>query len=212
MEPRVERHVLLRLIKALFDEEELSTVAEIISADSVLTAKILNFVNSAYTNLRRTIHSIEDAVAYLGYQKLKEIAFAILLSSLLVEKPIEEIKKFLEFAYLMKLTARKFSPRLQGEAFLVGVLLPVYRQEGDALLEKLKEIGVSEEVIRGLKESGSPLGRVKEFVERLAPVCPKLVSGELKELPSGISGFKKELLIRLCLDASVEAERVVKLL
>lgn len=60
MEERIERHVILRLIKALNEEEDLKTITRIIAADSVLTAKILSFVNSAYFNLRRTISSIEE--------------------------------------------------------------------------------------------------------------------------------------------------------
>ena len=212
MEPKVERHVLLRLIKALFEEEELATVAEIISADPVLASKILKFVNSAYSNLRRTIHSIEDAVAYLGYQKLKEVAFTVLVSSLITEKSPEEIKRFLEFAYLMKATARKVAPRLQEEAFLVGILYPVYLQEGEKLLELLKSIGVSEAVIEGLKENKSPLGVVREFAEKLTPLCLKLDKGEIRELPFKTTPFKKEFITKVCLEASVEAEKVLKLL
>jgi EAL and modified HD-GYP domain-containing signal transduction protein len=212
MEPKVERHVLLRLIKALFEEEELSTVAEIISADPVLASKILRFVNSAYSNLRRTIHSIEDAVAYLGYQKLKEVAFTILVSSLITDKSPEEIKRFLEFAYLMKSTARRVAPKVQEEAFLVGILYPVYLQEGEKLLEMLEGIGVSKVVLEALKNPKSPLGVVREFAQKLTPLCLKLDKGEIKELPFKTASFKKEFIVKVCLEASVEAEKVLKLL
>jgi len=212
MEGRVERHVLLRLIRALNEEEELSTIARIISADSALTAKVLKFVNSAYFNLRRTITSVEDAIAYLGYRNLKEIAFAILISSVLTEKSREEIEKALTFAYLMKLTAKRRAPELTEEAFMVGILYPAYRENPEEIESILKEAGVSKAVIDGLKDDKSPLGVLRSFAEKLLPYCIKLNRGEIEEIPVKTTKFKKTFLTKVCLDATYEAEKIVKLL
>ncbi|WP_456341572.1 HDOD domain-containing protein [Thermovibrio sp.] len=212
MEERVERHVLLRLIKALNEEEELQTIAQIISADPVLTAKVLKFVNSAYFNLRRTISSVEDAIAYLGYKKLKEVAFAVLVSSLLTEKSKEEIEGVLTFAYLMKLTAKRHLPELSEEAFMVGVLYPVYTESPEEVVKILKEAGVSKTVIEGLTEEKSPLGILRNFALKLLPYCIKLNRGEIEDIPVKTTKFKKTFLTKVCLDATYEAEKIVKLL
>ena len=89
----ISRTVLLKLIEAILKEEELETISKIVSTDPNLTAKILTFVNSAYCNLRREIHSVEDAIAYIGYRKLKEIAFALLVSATLKNVDKKELLK-----------------------------------------------------------------------------------------------------------------------
>jgi len=212
MEARVERHVLLRLIKALMEEEEFMVISRIVSADPSLAAKILQFVNSAHSNLRRKINSVEDAIAYLGYRKLKEIAFVILVSSILTEKNPEEIKELLTFAYLMKLAAKERAPGLSDEAFMVGILYPAYRVMGERLIEVLKEAGVSPGVIEGLTNPESPLGILMKFAWKFLPYCLKLSKGEIEEIPIKTDKFRKTFLTKICLDANYEAEKIVKLL
>ena len=212
MEEKVNRQTILRLIKALNDEEELSVISKIISTDPALTAKLLKFVNSAYFSLKREIDSIEDAVAYLGYRKLREVAFSILLSSILVNKPKEEILKLLTFAYIMKLTAQRSVPELAEEAFMVGILWPIYKENKEETLKMLKEANVSKVVIDGLKDPKSPLGVLRVFAEKLLPYCEKLNNKEAVEIPAKTEKFKKEFLINICLSASLDAEKIIDLL
>lgn len=206
MKEKVERHVLLRLIKALNDGEELTTVSKIVSADSNLTAKVLRFVNSAYSGLKRTITSVEDAVAFLGYKKLKELALSLLLTSFLYEKEKEELLEHLTFAYLTKFIARQELPAYADEAFMVGVLYPLYLEAGQELLEVLKEAGVASEVVEGLRDGASPLGRLRKTAQETLKECLRLARDEIEELPAN-----KEL-TKACLEAYLEAEKIVELL
>ena len=98
----LNRQVLIRLIKALMDHEELKVISKIISMDPHLLARILRFVNSPYFGLRREITSVEHAVAYLGYKNLKELAFLLLTTSVLRNRPKEEVKRIIHFAFYMK--------------------------------------------------------------------------------------------------------------
>jgi EAL and modified HD-GYP domain-containing signal transduction protein len=209
---KISRSVLLRLLKALMEQEDLKTVSQIASADPCLTAKILKFVNSAYANLQRPIHSVEDAIAYLGYRKLLEITTTLLATSLLSDKPPKEIKRFLRNAYIMKATAQRQAPQLKDEAFMVGVLYPAYEQMGEELLQLLKEAGVSKVVIDGFVNPKSPLWIIKEFALKFAPYCRKLVEEGEKDLPITVGGYKKEFLMKVCFDADIEAEKIVNLL
>lgn len=207
----ISRNVLIRLIEALIKEESLETVSQIVSSDPNLTAKILTFVNSAYCGLRREIHSVKNAVAYIGYRKLKEIAFSLLLTAVLKNVSKEEILKIVQMAYLMKALARRTFSELEDEAFLVGILNHVYIEEGEALIEKLRQVCVSRAVIEGLRNSSSPLGKLKILAEELFPWCERILNGEkLQEL--SIEGVKREILVGSCLESQEETQRLAEIL
>lgn len=208
---RISRNVLLRLIQAILKEEELEVISQIISADPNLTAKILKFVNSAYCGLRREIHSVKDAVAYIGYGKLKEIAFSLLVSSTLKNATREELFHLVQFAYLMKALARRTLSSFSDDAFLVGILTPVYKEEGESLIKELEKVCVSKAVIEGLRTDSSPLGKLKVAAEKLLPWCEKILKGE-KELNLPQKSLKKEIIISSCLESKEEAEKLIEIL
>ncbi len=209
----ISRTVLLKLIEAILKEEELETISRIISTDPNLTAKILTFVNSAYHSLRREIHSIEDAIAYIGYRKLKEIAFALLVSATLKNVDKEELLKSVQLAYLTKAIAKRAFPKLnlEEEAFLVGILNHVYQKEGEKLIKELEKVYISKAVIEGLRNDSSPLGKLKILAKKLFPWCEKILKGDKNfKLPK--SDIKREIIIGSCLEAQEETEKLAEIL
>ncbi|WP_457679624.1 HDOD domain-containing protein [Thermovibrio sp.] len=183
----------------------LKVVSDTISSDPGLTAKVLEFVNSAYFNLKVTISSVEDAVAYLGYKHLKEVAYGILLSAILKNKSKEELLKFLTLAYFMKAITEKKRPELSHEAFFVGILTPIYEKEGKELLKLLKELKVSQIVIDGITNPKSLLGTVREVARKVLPACMELHRGkEVKKINKQIT--------ENCLRALYKAEKLLNLL
>ena len=209
----ISRTVLLKLIEAILKEEELENISRIVSADPNLTARILTFVNSAYCNLRREIHSVEDAIAYIGYRKLKEIAFALLVSATLKDVNKEELLKFVQLAYLTKALSKRVFPKLnlEEDAFLVGILSHVYEKEGEKLIEELEKVCVSRAVIEGLRNNASPLGKLKILARNLLPWCEKILKGE-ETFNFPQNNLKVEIVIGSCLEAQKEAEKLVEIL
>ena len=209
----ISRSVLLKLIEAILKEEELEEIAKIISTDPNLTAKILTFVNSAYYNLRREIHSVKDAIAYIGYKKLKEIAFALLLSATLKDKSKEELLKSVQLAYLTKALSKRVFPKLniEDDAFLVGILNQVYRERGEELVLALKKIGLSRNVIEGIKNNSSPLGKVKLLAQKLLPWCEKVIDGD-KSFKFPEDNIKVNIIISSCLESQKETGILTKFL
>ncbi len=207
----ISRNVLLKLIEAILKEEELDRIAQIVSADPNLTAKILTYVNSAYCGLKREIHSVKNAVAYIGYKKLKEIAFSLLVSTTLKDVKREELLKIVQIAYLTKALSRRIFLSLEDDAFLVGILNRVYREEGEELIENLRKVRVSKAVIEGLKNDSSPLGKLKVLAEKLFPWCEKILSGE-KELNLPEESVKREIVFGSCLEAKEEAQKLAEIL
>lgn len=55
----------------------LSDVAKLVSADSALAARVLQIVNSAFFRLSRKISNIEQAVSYLGFQAIRNLALSV---------------------------------------------------------------------------------------------------------------------------------------
>lgn len=75
-------------------EFSLSKIANLISKDPNLTAKILQIVNSAYFGLQREISNINFALTYLGINVIKSLIFYIHLFSNFKVTP--ENRKYLE--------------------------------------------------------------------------------------------------------------------
>ncbi len=205
----LNREVMLRLIKALIDGEDLDKIADIISMDPNLSARLLKFINSPYFGLRKEIKSIVQTVAYLGYKNLKDYIFLLLTSSFMKNKTKEEIMEVLKFAYLMRDLAMKVMPEHSDEAYMVGILEPVREEVGEEIKELLEKAGVSEYVINGLLSEDSKLGKLKVVARKLMELCPALTTGEKVEIPKELSGFARQDLIEVCLDSEDKAQAIL---
>ena len=208
----LKREVMLKLIKALLEGEELEQIATIISMDPNLSAKLLKFINSPYFGLKKEIKSIVQAIAYLGYRNLRDYVFVLLTSSILKEANKEEIKRVLKFAYLMKELAKKLLPQYEEEAYMVGILEPVREKVGEEIKELLEKAGVSEAVITGLLNPDSRLGRLKETAKKVAELCPKLTEGETVELPPEVEALGVGELTEACILAEDSAQSILSTL
>jgi putative nucleotidyltransferase with HDIG domain len=52
-------------------------VAKLVGSDSALAARVLQIVNSAFFRLARRISNIEQAVSYLGFQSIRNLAMSV---------------------------------------------------------------------------------------------------------------------------------------
>jgi len=205
----LKREVMLKLINALLEGEELNRIAQIVSMDPNLSAKLLKFINSPYFGLRKEIKSIVQAIAYLGYRNLKDYVFVLLTSSFLKNANKEEIKQVLKFAYLMRELSKKLMPEHDDEAFMVGILDSVHQEIGNEIKEVLEKAGVSEYVINGILDNSSKLGKLKVAAKELLNLCDKLTSGEQVEIPELLKNLPKEDLVESCLMAEDSAESIL---
>ncbi|ADU97529.1 HDOD domain-containing protein [Thermovibrio ammonificans] len=205
----LKREVLLKLIKALLEGEELDEIAKIISMDPNLSAKLLKFINSPYFGLKKEIKSIVQAIAYLGYRNLKDYVFLLLTSSMLKNANKDEIKRTLKLAYLMRELAKRLMPEHDDEAYMVGILEQVREEIGEEIREILEKAGVSEYVVNGLLNPESKLGKLKEAAKRLLEECDRLNEGAEVELPPELSLLSREELIESCLVAEDSAQSIL---
>jgi len=59
------------------DNMTLADVAKLVGSDSALAARVLQIVNSAFFRLARRISNIEQAVSYLGFQSIRNLAMSV---------------------------------------------------------------------------------------------------------------------------------------
>lgn len=59
------------------DSVTVSEVAHVISTDSAIAAQVLHIVNSAFFRLARRVTNIEQAVSYLGFATIRNIALSV---------------------------------------------------------------------------------------------------------------------------------------
>jgi len=205
----LKREVMLKLINALLEGEELNKIAEIVSLDPNLSARLLKFINSPYFGLRKEIKSIVQAIAFLGYRNLKDYIFVLLTSSVLKNADRNEIKRVVKFAYLMRELAKRIIPEHEDEAFMVGILNSVYEEVGDEIKEVLEKAGVSEYVINGIFDKNSKLGKLKTLAEEIFKVCDDITEGKEVNLTDLSNLLTKEDIFESCLLAEDNAESIL---
>lgn len=70
--------VLSRIMEIIREpDSSISDLKTLIDVDPPLSAKVLRRANSAYYGLRREVLSIQEAIVFLGFRTLREIAFTL---------------------------------------------------------------------------------------------------------------------------------------
>ena len=122
--------VITQLI-SLIDNPKTSArnVAQLISTDQALTAKILKLANSAFYGFPREIATVDLAVVVLGFETVKSLGLSVSVLERFVGtggNSAFDRQKFWEHSIgcgvAAKLLAAKLRYRIPGEAFAAGIL------------------------------------------------------------------------------------------
>lgn len=104
-------------------------VAEVISLDQALAAKVLHLVNSAYYGYSKQIKTISRAVVILGFQAVRSAALAISVFDYFQDEESSEQVDMLKFwehsiavGAISKVLAEVYVKQQREEAFIVGLL------------------------------------------------------------------------------------------
>ncbi len=117
--------IILKIHRCLNDEHgSAREVVRIITADQVLTSKILKAVNSAFYSLANPVTSVRHAIVCLGYKTVQGIVTAQTLGSLFVRNR-EAVRKVLQHGFKCAYLARAIAAEAganEEEAFVCGLL------------------------------------------------------------------------------------------
>lgn len=118
--------VYLDLTRVLADESAgTEQVARVVEADPSMCAKVLQLANSAFIGLGREITSIEEAVAYLGTNMLKNLTLVVKVFYPHRGADLALLDRLQSHALLVGAIARRIAgddKRLAEDAFIAGVL------------------------------------------------------------------------------------------
>jgi diguanylate cyclase (GGDEF)-like protein len=121
--------VAIRILQAMRrDAPRLGELADIISADAPLSARLLKTVNSPFYGLSTKIASIHQAMIYLGLNAVKNLAmsFSLLDGFARRRSGLFDYAQFSKDSLIGALSAKalteKINPQLGKEAFILGLL------------------------------------------------------------------------------------------
>ncbi|MDI9376870.1 MAG: HDOD domain-containing protein, partial [Acetomicrobium sp.] len=151
--PSLPQFVILTLKKIDDERSSASDVAKSLSKDQGLVVRVLRLANSAYYGIPRTITSVTEAVALLGFKTLRSIVLAASIYPYMAESQKgyaldkgELWRHSLGVAYLSRYIGEKVGGIDLEEAYLAGLLhdigkivLNEYVRYGYSVINKMVE-------------------------------------------------------------------------
>jgi len=169
---------LLRLMSVVHGAQSTKEIAEFISYDVGLTAKLLRFVNSAYFSPIQEIKSVEQACSMLGLKNLKNFIFLLAMNDYIsVENPALW-KKSLVRALLAKSVAERIAPGLEDAAYLVGLFSLIDEILGVDKISFLKDIHMDKLIIDAYTGENKKLRQILDIVSQLEERYSEILSSE----------------------------------
>lgn len=129
--------IYAQVMKPSPDIKQITTLFE---ADAALAYKLMRLLNSGVFPIQSKIHSIKQALVYLGHERLKKFVSLIVTAHTTGKKPAELMQVCVVRARFCELLAKQVSKPLAGEAFLTGLfslLDAILDQPMSLLVEKL---------------------------------------------------------------------------
>jgi EAL and modified HD-GYP domain-containing signal transduction protein len=169
---------LLRLMSVVHSAQSTKEIAEFISYDVGLTAKLLRFVNSAYFSPIQEIKSVEQACSMLGLKNLKNFIFLLAMNDYISVENSNLWKKSLVRALLAKSIAERIAPRLEDAAYLVGLFSLIDEILGVDKISFLKDIHMDKLIIDGYTGENKELRQILDVVSQLEERYSEILSSE----------------------------------
>jgi putative nucleotidyltransferase with HDIG domain len=136
------------------DSVTLAGVAKLVGSDSALAARVLQMVNSAFFRLARRISNIEQAVSYLGFQSIRNLAMSVEIFSRWPGKNAAglDLEKLQQHVHAVAAAANALAARtpVADDTLLAGLLHDigywVLAQECPQDLSRAMQLAASQEI------------------------------------------------------------------
>lgn len=149
--------LLITLYQELMNPElDIPRVSACFEQDVGLTYKLLNYINSGILPLRNEISSIRAALIYLGEDQIRKLLTLLTTATFALNKPKEVIRVAITRARACELVAKKVSPDVANEAFLVGLLSQIPAILDRPMEDILEKLPVSSSIKEALLKERSP--------------------------------------------------------
>ncbi len=161
----------LELLAALgADDVRMTEVVEMVSADPVLTVRLLRAANSAAAGLRRAVSSVQEAVVALGLLKVRQWLSLIVLDDVNAHGP-EVLSRLLVRARMCQAVASSLGA--SGDSgFMTGLLHGVAEASDVTLAELVTQLPLAPPVVAALTHGHGALGTALHTVLAFEPDAP----------------------------------------
>jgi Predicted signal transduction protein containing EAL and modified HD-GYP domains len=211
------RTTLLRLMSVVYSAQSTKEIAEFISYDVGLTAKLLRFVNSAYFSPIQEIKSVEQACSMLGLKNLRNFIFLLAMNDYIsVENP-KLWKRSLVRALLAKSIAERIAPDFEDAAYLAGLFSLIDEILGVDKISFLRDLHLDKLIIDAYTGENERLKQILDIVSQLEEMYSEILKSEdvfnvplllkIEEL-TGIYRFDLSLMLK---DAHEKADYIFNL-
>ena len=141
-----ENHLtVMRLLARINDPEvEVDELSQLIAQDANLSYKVLRYMNSAALNLPRKVDSINQALVYLGLERIRGLATLMALTGV-NDKPVELLISALVRAQLCQYLALTDDANASS-CYTVGLLSVLDQLLDMSMKDVLNELPLSEKV------------------------------------------------------------------
>lgn len=159
---------------------EIHKVNQVIERNPILSVQLLNFVNND-SRLNRSIESTQQALAYLGNDRIRKYVTYTTLSALSPSKPNIILRNLLTRAKLLEeLAANIRQPHLADSAYLCGMLSLVEGLLDMALEDIVSSLSLSDVITEALIHRKGVLGSLLSIAEAIESSNWKLLESLLK--------------------------------
>ena len=169
---------LLRLMSMVHNAQSTKEIAEFISYDVGLTAKLLRFVNSAYFSPIQEIKSVEQACSMLGLKNIKNFIFLLAMNDYISVENATLWKKSLVRALLAKSIAERIASGLEDAAYLVGLFSLIDEILGVDKISFLKDINMDKLIIDAYTGENKKLRQILDIVSQLEERYSEIIKSE----------------------------------
>ncbi len=211
------KSTLLRLMAVIHTAQSTKEIAQIVSSDAGMSAKLLRLVNSAYFSPITEIKSIEQACSMLGLKNLKNFLMVFAMNDYMsVENP-QLWKKSLIRAILAENIANAAHPKEANNAYLLGLFSLVDRILDVDKISFLKEVHVAHEIIDGFTGKNPTLRSILDTAVFLEEKSSEILSSEdaythpYLENVERQMGIDRSQLLYFLKDAMEKADYLLKL-
>jgi EAL and modified HD-GYP domain-containing signal transduction protein len=205
---------LLRLMSMVHGAQSTKEIAEFISYDVGLTAKLLRFVNSVYFSPIQEIRSVEQACSMLGLKNLRNFIFLLAMNDYISVENATLWKMSLVRALLAKSIAERIAPGLEDAAYLVGLFSLIDEILGVDKISFLKEINIDKLIIDAYTGENKKLRQILDIVSQLEerhseiPKSEDIFNAPILLKIEELTGIYRSDLFRMLKDAYEKADYI----
>ncbi len=210
------KNTLLKLMALIHKAQSPKEIANVISTDVGMSAKILRLVNSAYYFPIKEISSIEQACAMLGLKNLKNIFLVLAMNDYTsVENP-QLWKKSLARAIIAQKIAEIINPKYESEAYLMGLFSLIDEILGVDKISFLKDVKIEQIIIDGFTGRNKELRSILDYAITLEEKYSEAIGMQDPAKHDAIiqleklSGINREVLVSIARDAFNLVEHIIK--